>query len=80
MLKPGWNGIGISAWQPIIANKVLASIEGKWDRIIGYDPVLQIWEDPIYHRINADERYLHPGMGYLILMDEEANFTNSVKL
>jgi PKD repeat protein len=79
-LEPGWNGIGISAWQPIIASKALASIEGKWDRVIGYDPVRQIWEEPIYSTINADERYMHPGMGYIILMDEEANFTSGVKL
>ena len=79
-LEPGWNGIGISAWQPIKASKALASIEGKWDRVIGYDPVRQIWEEPIYSTINADELYLHPGMGYLILMDEEANFTSGVKL
>ncbi|MDR2855540.1 MAG: PKD domain-containing protein [Methanomicrobiales archaeon] len=79
-LLPGWNGIGISAWQPIIASEALASIEGKWDRAIGYDPVRQVWEDPIYSAINADKRYMHPAMGYLILMDEEASFTSGVKL
>ena len=79
-LQPGWNGIGISAWQPIIASVALASLEDKWDRVIGYDASLQVWEEPIYRTINADVKYMHPGMGYLILMDEEAVFTNGVKL
>jgi len=80
LLQEGWNGIGISAWQPIIANVALASLGDKWDRVIGYDASLQVWEEPIYRTINADVRYMHPGMGYIILMDEEAIFTNGVKL
>jgi hypothetical protein len=80
LLHKGWNGIGISAWQPTLASDALKSIEGKWDRVIGYDAELQVWEEPIYSKIDANTRFMHPGMGYLILMDEDATFTNSVKL
>jgi hypothetical protein len=78
-LREGWNGIGISAWQPVKASEALESLGDKWDRVIGYDAKEQKWENPIYRTVNADD-LMHPGMGYLILMDEDAVFKNSVKL
>jgi PKD repeat protein len=79
VLYPGWNGIGISAWHPTLAKDALVSLGDKWDRVIGYDAQRQVWEEPIYRTVNAGEKYMHPGMGYLILMHEEAIFQNGVK-
>jgi PKD repeat protein len=79
-LQKGWNGIGISAWQPIIASKALESLGENWDRVIGYDARNQVWEEPIYRTTNADHEYMHPGMGYLIYMNADVLFKNGVKL
>lgn len=67
-LSQGWEGIGIMAMQPTAANKALASLGEKWDKVLAFNPSTQRWEYPIIRGVD-DDKTMDPTVGYLIQMN-----------
>lgn len=73
----GWNLIGFPASEPRLVQAALASINGHYARVFGYDPAdaADPWEvfDVAVPAWANDLKVLRPGRGYWILMLDEGD-------
>lgn len=65
-LYAGWNAVGFSDLVPITAQNALINLQGKWNKVIGFDSSHQIYENTIYPDTPGT---VYPTHGYWVLMN-----------
>jgi subtilisin family serine protease len=69
LLCAGWNGFGVVGTELLSAKVRLSPVNDTWTYAIGYNPVHQIYEEPIIHGgtgNQTDSRILMPAQGYWV--------------
>ncbi|HWQ63398.1 MAG TPA: PKD domain-containing protein [Methanospirillum sp.] len=69
-LKRGWNAVGFTGFEPLEAKFTLLSVQDKWVNCLGFDRVLQKYNEMIIKGRNDDTK-LNPYNGYWLFMSED---------
>ncbi|MCK8519591.1 fasciclin domain-containing protein [Methanoculleus sp. 7T] len=73
-LAPGWNAIGYSDLTPSTANETLASVEGNWVYVVGYDAQNQSYRPALINDqmgARGENQKLFPTEGYWLFVRED---------
>jgi hypothetical protein len=68
-LTVGWNSFGLANITNVTARDALGQLDETWDKVIGYNPATQTYEQSIVRNGSGDhrdDRVLLPGRGYWI--------------
>lgn len=65
-----WNAIGFSNTTAQMANVTLASVQGSWSTVLGWNAASQIYDDAIIYQWN-DNTNMMPYKGYWIWMTQD---------
>jgi beta propeller repeat protein len=69
-LKKGWNAVGFTGFEPLEAKFALLSVQNKWVNCLGFDRVLQKYNEMVIKGRNDDTK-LYPYNGYWLFMSED---------